>query len=368
MVMRAGMRWGLVTLLAAAGAIWAQATLPIPPLPADFPKGMNVSVSGDSVSSLLSQLTQQTQITFSVAGGASAVDLTLKDVPLWEAVRRIQDAAGRQTALEWRVANGPQLVQQFGEPFSHAGAFVQRISSITHHTDFGRAEAETYYVNLATMSDPGTRIVALRRTSNPARVLDDAGNSLVPEKPAPGGWNMVADRDGGSAALNDPPRILLQRPKLPPRTAPGRTIKLLEGSLPVLIATRIDSLRLKMPAHELKSYGDVGATITWGNASMGANFHMLEVQLTFARPDTMGDEEWERAAMVFASSRVRMLKPDGTQVATQSGGESTSTKSRHATVLFTPPTDDPNPTVLIEIPVEYREVPVPYHFENVPLP
>jgi hypothetical protein len=338
-------------------------TAPEVPLPADFPKGLLVNVSGDTISDILAQLYGQTSLQFSVMGGNDKLTgiMQLKDVPLWEAVRQLQIQAGPGGAIQWHVGDGP-AIQQVAPPFSSAGPFLIRANSIVHNADYGRADVESYYLSVLVISDSSARIVSMQHASNPSRALDDLGNSLVPTAPAPLETDMVAERGGGQHRVESV-RILLQRPGAP--ASAGRTLKLLEGNLPVTIATRIDSLRLGFPTEARRRYGNIEATITCMPSRVPT---VLETRVAFARPSGISDDEWNRTATIFASTRVRLVGGDGSQIGTQRGIELTTATGYRVTVNYDKPASTIVPQVLVEIPAEYESILIPYHFENLPLP
>ncbi len=291
------------------------------------------------------------------------LEVNFKEVPLWEAIRKLQDGIQDAGTVEWRNDPAP-MGSAVGEPFSNAGAFVLRVANVVHNADYGHPEPELFYASVLPMSDLSTRIVGIGQGSKPSLALDDAGNSLVPSVETPITWEMVAERNGGGkpAAFS---RVSLQRPLKAERG--GRVIKRLEGELPLLIATKIETIRMAYGATEQRTYPGVSAEIKF--ASMNAlPTPRAELSVSFQRTGAMSDEEWTRLAVALADTRIRQVTANGTEQTTTTGGENTNTERRTGSVIYGVPAAGDTTEYRVEIPAEWREIRVPYRFENVPLP
>jgi hypothetical protein len=362
------MKWsgalaGVMTAAAALGAPTGDAM----PIVGDLPRGQMISASG-SVEAVKAQVEAQgkLQVTRTARGPAGATgalpELALKDVPLWEALRKMQDAVGEREVLTWRMGSGT-FQAEVKEPFSTAGAFLVRAGTMYHSADYGLDQTEEFYLYVLAFTDESTRFVWMQRASNPAKAEDDAGNSLVPVMGVRADLSLVAERGGGGRSVEGV-RINLHRPEGAKKN--GRVLKVLEGELPVAVATKVESVRMGLGATETRQYGDAEVTIR--TTTMTTPQNMMEINVLVRRPGAESDEEWEKTSARFGSTRVRLLGPGDKQTTTQAGGESGSAQMRSVTVIYPLPTDGTKPEVVVELPAEVKEVRVPYRFRDLYLP
>jgi hypothetical protein len=82
---------------------------------------------------------------------------------------------------------------------------------------------------------------------------------------------------------------------------------------------------------------------------------------SITRPAGLSDADWDRASKALAATRVRM--PGNS--ANPGGGESGNATRRSLTVIYTTGAFG---DLEIEIPVQFKTLSIPYHFENLPLP
>ena len=178
-------------------------------------------------------------------GDAGKVTLTLTDVPFWEALDKVCDAAGVTANLQDEDGTIGVYSGESANPFAtYSGPFKLvatninsnkslQLSGISRHQPLQR-QAENLYLNLQVMSEPKAPLIGIGQATI-VKATDDLGASLAPpQNPQNGNVDVFYPPQIGYKSFNQNTAINLFR-----SGRGGTTIKELKVKMPVTILAEV---------------------------------------------------------------------------------------------------------------------------------
>ena len=270
-------------------------------------------------------------------------------------------------------------------PMVHSGPLLIRAENISHHTSISlRDPAENsneFMINLAVMSEPKLKVLDYSGTAKLDEAVDELGNSLLPpdDNGVPANVETYGNAHGGSPAAWSVGATLAY-PK-----NPGKRIVKLRGSVSVEVQTR--SAKVELPIQSSRGVSlDLDGVRLKVKSVDGAR-----AEISVYR-DGRNDADWFHLRTLLSTTEAQLVSDKGQTVArTQMGveaDESDDSQRMDVRLRFSRDGEDdneprlgkrmhpreanrkvPDGTKFVwEIPVETREVVVPFVFRDLPIP
>ncbi len=310
------------------------------------------------------------------------ITLDLRDKPIWEALLAILKEADDQPAVFFNVGTPQRGMYTVGGIPAINGPFMVIASRVLHDTPLQPTgvQPDRLTLELRVLVDPSLNISRLSYQSTPTRAVDDKGNNLIPPQIQPSGSYMS---NFSPSSFNVPNvNLLLQ---CPPADVAGRNIAVIEGELTATFSKTEEieiapGQKLDRRVGAVKITGEWGPTdsITLPDIARGrpvAGNAPFTAVLRIEADDTLSPQEWGEWQSLMNSSNVRLLDGAGGQVRTMGSSSTTSGAPRARTIVarFGPPAGgegNPPPIVkaVVLVPISNRTLPIPYRFQNIPLP
>ena len=243
---------------------------------------------------------------------------------------------------------------------------------VVHDARYDRLDSERLSVTLRLTPDPAAQLAFVDTAIHADKALDDRGNSLVNTAAFPADMNGSNVRALGNMVMSGPPtapdsRMITVLLKVPPADVEmGRTIKVLEGSIPAAIATKSETVTLAIPGKQSHTYpGGVKAAYT----ATKSGTTMCQISCTFDLPQEMSEADRK-----IWSGQINALKAKftgGTAEWMSAGCGGNASASQISRIMaFVPRTGQGTmPTSAdLEMVVETKATAIPFHLEDIPLP
>lgn len=369
------------------------------------------------VGEVVAAIAKRSDIPLALGPGApTSRRVTLRDtrpVPFWTAVDRLAESADLGYALasapvadarERHLSLGPMIARPPGMMSDH-GPFRVNLMSLHYQRDLsflpppstsprfrdmaaappvptvttadGRLLHEQFYLRLQAAAEPRLSL----RQAGPLKLsaaVDDLGQSLIPAaaaEPGPGVPRMMTTF-GPTSAGPLQFQVGLRRPD-----SPGRTIRLLRGSIPASVATRRpDALVIPVAGAAGKSFRNEDATVVLHDirpAAPGAGAGVapggptiVELSITpeasraAAAPEPAPDLDTFLPRTDYGPLQIELIDAEGRPVhwyisASQQNGDETR---------LTLTTTGATPAVLRHYGVIRANTEIPFEFRDVPMP
>ncbi len=290
---------------------------------------------------------------------AKPVSLSVAAMPMWDALHALLEAAGQKQSFFFQTVSAGTRDQFFGR-WSSNGPYLVLATNVVHDADFRRTEGnlEQLSVALQVMTDPSLGIAYMQGFSNASKAIDENGVSMVARPvilPQPSASYMT--RAVRSVRVN------LQLPVAGTSGLPHK-IQVLEGTIAGGVVSQYQTI--EVPVLESAQQEIDGATVSIKSTEQGTTFYTLEVK--FAAPDTMTNEEWAAWSRRLPAARMRLLDADGKPISVTYSGGSSGQRNSVLRGQARKPATAAGAKFVIAVPTEVQEVEIPYHFEDLPLP
>jgi hypothetical protein len=236
-------------------------------------------------------------------------------------------------------------------------------TGVLHDVDYKRLEPEQLVVMLEVTADPAILFPAAVTAD---KAVDELGNSLVrpgpPPDVLPGIDKYLSPREAGAHAVG----VVLKAP--PAKVDMGRSLKLLEGTIPAAVATKKETLTVAVPQEKVCDLQG-GVKVRFKSFMMQPG--QCVVHCTFDLP-----AEIPPAQRSNWRCRIEALqgKPVGDTGEWWSAGDMDLPEglSISKTLMIIRPSvlapAPPPKEIQVELIVETKPLPIPFRLENVPLP
>lgn len=251
-----------------------------------------------------------------------------------------------------------------------SGAFLLLGTAVEHVVDFTRPpeEQKTFHIRLSMLAEPKITLLSVSALSLAEEAVDEKGTSLVmaaPDARSSSSYNSSGNNAILSAAI---------RLNIPPGA--GRRVAVAKGNLTALVRTRVQRLEIDKPAGmQEKKMALEGMELTVRPLQLSGNESCWAfVEL---RRGTVSPEQWKQNQQFLRFIRVRIFDANGMEWNSSGGGSGWGGDQVSAQPHFQARFYDgsPNPPVagrpekmVVEIPLEGKEIKVPYEFKDLPRP
>lgn len=290
------------------------------------------------------------------------VTIQAREQPFWEVLRELGQKTGitlRDQRSTAEMVLTPGDVDELMGPTVHSGAFMIIASSAERRAmvDYsGRREPRHHLIlTLHAYAEPKLRIFGRAHDAVLEDVLDEAGNSLIDE-----------DRSQVTAIGPDGSQIFSLGVRLAPPPLSSERIALLRGSFQVAAQVRNETLEVDQIASASNLTRTVGHHQVLISTLRKAEDE-YEIRLAVFRSDS-DDTYWDRAIdareIRLFDAKERQLTPGTTIVRVDQRTE------HRLTVKLTGKNAGLGPPERLRwtLPVEIREMSVPFEFRDLPLP
>ncbi len=352
---------GLVCLMFA----FAQPPVSAPTLPK--PQTVTLTVDKAMLSTVLADLSRQTGVTIADKRGGpdEAITLNLKDIPYWQAIDAVANAAGARIDINPRDGHVSLLKRNEKEPspqISRDGLFRAAIKRISAHHDFDTG-GSSYTAMVEIAWEPRLLPLFLETSPRGFKVADSNGKELPTRQEG----STLAPVDGRASFVLELPLPAFDR------SAPR--IGQIQGSLTAIAPSRmlqlacgaLDQLEADAKNGKPKSLGEDGMKCTVRKVVLADDRWSVQVALEYPP----GGPAFESYQSWVVDNEMFLENKDGKRLASNSYVLDSSS-SRHAvlTYHFT----DKNRgkpgdwKLLYRTPASLVEIPFSFSFKDVRLP
>lgn len=312
------------------------------------------------------------------ADAAPPVSVQAERSPLWLVLRRLCE----QLALEPTVTDdGVRLIPSTGcgmtrGPATVAGPLLVSASRLSRlqAIDFsqGGTRNDEFTLTFNVLAEPKLRVMPGPAAVQVTEAVDDAGNALVSGRDAP-----EVSYNSGGPAWSFATRLRY------PSEQPGRRIERMAGTITLPVAMRFATLEVSdvtQPGpHVMTAAAGLEDGSEWPRfavRSITQTGERWEVNLSAAAPRGRNDA-FNRLQQLLYNPDVRLLDADGRSILRSSGPNFTSSDAPNAlfmTLVFDRNLSDGRPTpgtarsLVWRVPVETRQVTLPFEIRDLPMP
>ena len=349
------------------------------------PTRVTLSVENLSAVTAIREIAQQTGVKLQLypidlwqTDAAPPVTIDARRSPLWLVVRQLCE----QLALEPSVNDdGLRLVPSTGcglarGPGTVAGPLLVSAARITRlqAIDFsqGGTRNDEFTLSFNVLAEPKLRVMPGPAAVQLTEAIDDAGNSLLPGRDTP-----EVSYNSGGPAWSFATRLRY------PTDPPGKRIDRLAGVITLPVAVRFATLELT----DITAAGPhvMTAAVVAEEPSESPRFAVRnvtqtgerwEVSLSAVAPRGRQDE-FNRLQQMLYNPDVRLLDETGRSILRSSGPNFTSSdvpNSLYMTLVFDRNLSDGRPApgparrLVWRVPVETRQIALPFEIRNLPMP
>lgn len=362
--------------LAQAGAEGKKRSLP-PDDPS--PSLLTLHLKDASVPQAIEQIVKQSGLAIDASRfttGSRSVTLDVEDKPFWAVLLDVcEQANGVLTA---RRGGELALVPREGGSYSSSlegvrqasGAFLLVAQQMDHVVDFTRhpdRQAE-FSILYTLLPEPRLFVIAVSGPSIPEEAVDEKGNSLLPPPLAAD----VPDTYRPSTRYYPYVQSAIHL-RIPPGA--GRRIARLKGNVSLLLRTKSRLIEIADPTKAAEKQFQVpGAEGVIYPPQIRGNY--CNVRVRFNRVG-LSEEQWKQADRLLVATRIHLIDANGLEWSDGGGGASWSNSYRELHPSFsnhiygegpTPKTAGAPVKMIVEIPIEAKQINVPYEFKDLPRP
>jgi hypothetical protein len=357
------------------------------------PSPVTMHVGNAPVSTVLADIARQTKITVNFpnnprfGGGAPGaapdeplVTLDLEAQPFWAAIEQIRQQTG--TTISQNQDGAFMLTRPFigasgAAPIDNsvvAGPILIMPMLAEHIRDMTVAPADQEFCQLQFQLywEPKLPVAFYRSSVVPTTAIDEQGNSLVPtgklsadpRKPV----YATSESDYTSiSAAGDPgvARPMMISVRLQTGRQTGRRIAHLTGVFPIWFAQKTEHIEIPDYLNAPESNRDIaGMAVTISKVEQ--QFGEYSADIDFKRQN-LNDADWNKFGALIPDVKIQMHDAAGNPLGGGGSGGSYGPTERSQNRRFRP--NGPGPyTLTIDIPVDPKEMDVPFDLADYPVP
>jgi len=267
----------------------------------------------------------------------------------------------------WRVdgIGGPRDFDPTAGNRVVSGPFLLTAGSVRHVIDFRPRPAEQDYASISInlFCEPHLRLMSLVMVNRPSAAVDELGHSLVPAAELVSGEPAPVNR---SDTIN-----LAASIRLAPPADVGRTIADVKGEFVATVLEKSATFtRTNQDWNERRDEKVSGMTVRFEPMTKFQGDWMPSVQFL---KGSQTDAEWEQTNRLIDVADLNLYDAEGNPFGSSGSGGGRSADTRSMYIRY----DQRNPggravhgdavKLVLRVPVELREVRIPYEFRNLPL-
>ena len=297
-------------------------------------------------------------------------------MPMWPGfVKMMQMAMDDEPSISWQMstASEPSMNALAGRIFA-SKAFLVVGTKLERVADFQRKpeETEQFFLHLQVVSEPAIRIVSSPGVAVPKEAADSEGHLMIPAAAsvsADATKQVVVERGYRRDWLLET-KVQLTKP-----AAAADRIKLVKGTIPIGVVSKMQVLRLAKPGSTNITIDGVSMTLTYKTASAGGNTtDLVNAAFTWTKGDAETAKQIDERVR---AAKIRLLDAEGHEFTQGGGGGGSGGNTRSMSVNFYrsnqfggngPLKLGPPAEAILEVPLETKIVDVEYEFKDLPMP